>query len=315
MQEKISIVVPIYNVEKELDRCLQSLLRQTYKNIEIILVDDGSPDRCPLLCDEYAQKDSRVRVIHKKNGGLSDARNVGLQATTGEYVLYIDSDDYIDLDSCERFLKATEQQKVDIVVGSAIMEKSDGSCEKMLHTATPSGIIYNASEFIEKSIRAYQWYAPACFNMYRRDFLLQNELFFKVGIYFEDMQMLPRVFLAAQKIACIDGVFYHYVVRENSIMTSQKDIKKKNNSIQNLREWKEQFDQVYDEKVKKILYGMLLKCYLHECRIYNITTWEIEGINIKFVMKYSLNFREKLKGVVFTFFPYIFVKVKRGINE
>ena len=95
----------------------------------------------PLLCDEYAQKDSRVRVIHKKNGGLSDARNVGLQATTGEYVLYIDSDDYIDLDSCERFLKATEQQKVDIVVGSAIMEKSDGSCEEMLHTATPSGII------------------------------------------------------------------------------------------------------------------------------------------------------------------------------
>lgn len=103
MQEKISIVVPIYNVEKELDRCLQSLLRQTYKNIEIILVDDGSPDRCPLLCDEYAQKDSRVRVIHKKNGGLSDARNVGLQATTGEYVLYIDSDDYIDLDHVKDF--------------------------------------------------------------------------------------------------------------------------------------------------------------------------------------------------------------------
>ena len=134
MQGKISIIVPVYKVEEELERCVQSLVNQTYKNIEIILVDDGSPDRCPLLCDEYAQKDSRVRVIHKKNGGLSDARNVGLQATTGEYVLYIDSDDYIDLDSCERFLKATEQQKVDIVVGSAIMEKSDGSCEEMLHT-------------------------------------------------------------------------------------------------------------------------------------------------------------------------------------
>ena len=109
MQGKISIIVPVYKVEEELERCVQSLVNQTYKNIEIILVDDGSPDRCPLLCDEYAQKDSRVRVIHKKNGGLSDARNVGLQATTGEYVLYIDSDDYIDLDSCERFLKATEQ--------------------------------------------------------------------------------------------------------------------------------------------------------------------------------------------------------------
>ena len=83
MQGKISIIVPVYKVEEELERCVQSLVNQTYKNIEIILVDDGSPDRCPLLCDEYAQKDSRVRVIHKKNGGLSDARNVGLQATTG----------------------------------------------------------------------------------------------------------------------------------------------------------------------------------------------------------------------------------------
>lgn len=309
MQEKISIVVPIYNVEKELDRCLQSLLRQTYKNIEIILVDDGSPDRCPLLCDEYAQKDSRVRVIHKKNGGLSDARNVGLQATTGEYVLYIDSDDYIDLDSCERFLKATEQQKVDIVVGSAIMEKSDGSCEEMLHTATPSGIIYNASEFIEKSIRAYQWYAPACFNMYRRDFLLQNELFFKVGIYFEDMQMLPRVFLSAQKIACIDGVFYHYVVRDNSIMTSKKDIKKQSDSIQNLREWKEQFDHVQDAELRKILYGMLVKCYLHECRVYGITKWEIDGVDFKFVVNNSLNFKEKIKGLLFALLPKCYVRV------
>lgn len=129
--------------------------------------------------------------------------------------------------------------------------------------------------------------------MYRRDFLLQNELFFKVGIYFEDMQMLPRVFLAAQKIACIDGVFYHYVVRDNSIMTSKKDIKKQSDSIQNLREWKEQFDHVQDAKLRKILYGMLVKCYLHECRVYGITKWEIDGVDFKFVVNNSLNFKRK----------------------
>ena len=306
---EISVIVPVYKVEKYLPQCIDSILAQTFTDFELLLVDDGSPDRCGEICEEYAGKDTRIRVFHQANAGLSCARNTGLMNACGRYVTFIDSDDYIDLDSCERLLKATEQQKVDIVVGSAIMEKSDGSCEEMLHTATPSGIIYNASEFIEKSIRAYQWYAPACFNMYRRDFLLQNELFFKVGIYFEDMQMLPRVFLAAQKIACMDGVFYHYVVRENSIMTSQKDTKKKNNSIQNLREWKEQFDHVQDAELRKILYGMLVKCYLHECRVYGITKWEIDGVDFKFVVNNSLNFKEKIKGLLFALLPKCYVRV------
>src|SRR5699024_8305216 len=106
MQGKISIIVPVYKVENELDRCVQSLMKQTYKNIEIILVDDGSPDQCPKLCEQYAKEDERIRVIHKKNGGLSDARNAGLNLARGEYVLYVDSDDYIEVDSCERLINA-----------------------------------------------------------------------------------------------------------------------------------------------------------------------------------------------------------------
>ena len=95
---KISIIVPVYKVEHELDRCVKSLLGQTYKNIEIILVDDGSPDCCPKMCDEFARKDNRVKVVHKRNGGLSDARNAGLKVASGEYVLYVDSYDYIEID-------------------------------------------------------------------------------------------------------------------------------------------------------------------------------------------------------------------------
>ena len=106
------------------------------------------------------------------------------------------------------------------------MEKSDG-CEMLVHTATPSGIIYDAKEFIKKAIKAYQWYAPAWLNMYRREYLLKNGLYFKKGIYFEDMQMLPRGFLPAKKITCMDGVFYHYIIRENSIMAPKKNEKKK----------------------------------------------------------------------------------------
>ena len=91
---KISIIVPIYNVEKYIRKCIESIINQTYRNIEIILVDDGSPDNCGKICDEYAKKDSRVKVIHKKNGGLSDARNKGTEVATGEYIMYVDSDDY-----------------------------------------------------------------------------------------------------------------------------------------------------------------------------------------------------------------------------
>lgn len=183
VQNKVSIIVPVYKVERELDRCVQSLFKQTYNNLEIILVDDGSPDKCPELCENYAEMDKRVKDIHKENGGLSDARNAGLKQATGEYILYVDSDDYIDLDTCERFIKAAGNQKIDIIVGNAIMEKSDGK-EMMIHSATPSGITYTAKQFIMSAVKAYQWYAPAWLNMYRRDFLLDNQLYFKIGLLY-----------------------------------------------------------------------------------------------------------------------------------
>ena len=302
MQGKISIIVPVYKVEKELDRCVQSLLKQTYKNLEIILVDDGSPDQCPELCENYAEIDKRVKVIHKENGGLSDARNAGLKQATGEYILYVDSDDYIDLDTCERFIKAAGNQKIDIIVGNAVMEKKDG-IELMLHSATPSGVIYTAKEFIMSAVNSYQWYAPAWLNMYRRKFLLDNELYFKKGIYFEDVQMLPRVFLPAKKITCIDGTFYHYIIRENSIMTSQRDGKKKNDSVKNLKEWKNQFDLLDDKALQKCMYGMLVKMYIHECQLYDIHGFVIDGMDFSFCFKNALNKKEKIKTVLFGKMP------------
>lgn len=307
MQDKVSIIVPVYKVERELDRCVQSLFKQTYKNLEIILVDDGSPDQCPKLCENYAEMDKRVKVIHKENGGLSDARNAGLKQASGEYILYVDSDDYIDLDACERFIKAADNQKIDIIVGNAIMEKPDGK-EMMIHSAIPTGIIYTAKQFIMSAVNAYQWYAPAWLNMYRREFLLDNQLYFKRGIYFEDVQMLPRVFLPAKKITCVDGTFYHYIIRENSIMTSQKDEKKKNDSIQNLKEWKEQFDLIDDVALKKCLYGMLVKMYIHECRKYGITTHEIEGMNARFIFDNCLNYKERLKSAMWLCFSKLLIK-------
>ena len=106
MEELISVIVPIYKVEAYLERCIRSIVNQTYKNLEIILVDDGSPDSCPDICDVWKEKDDRIKVIHKKNGGLSDARNAGMQIMTGTYISYIDSDDWVANDMYEKMMYA-----------------------------------------------------------------------------------------------------------------------------------------------------------------------------------------------------------------
>ena len=113
---KISVIIPVYNVEEYLDKCVTSVLNQTYKNLEIILVDDGSPDNCPKMCDEWAKKDKRIKVVHKKNGGLSDARNSGIEVCTGEYIGFVDSDDYIDKQMYKELLKRIESTNSDMVM-------------------------------------------------------------------------------------------------------------------------------------------------------------------------------------------------------
>ena len=110
----ISVIVPVYRTEAYLDRCIESIVDQTYTNLEIILVDDGSPDRCPQMCDEWARRDTRIRVIHKKNGGLSDARNAGMAAATGEYIGFVDSDDWIKPDMFRLLYEKMEQMQSDI---------------------------------------------------------------------------------------------------------------------------------------------------------------------------------------------------------
>lgn len=114
MEPKISVIVPVYNVEQVLSKCVDSILNQTYKNLEVILVDDGSPDNCPLLCDEYTKRDSRIVVIHKMNGGLSSARNSGIEAATGDFITFVDSDDWIAIDRFEYEIALLDKYNADV---------------------------------------------------------------------------------------------------------------------------------------------------------------------------------------------------------
>lgn len=309
MKSSISIIVPIYKVESYLDRCINSLVGQTYKNIEIILVDDGSPDKCPQKCDDWAAKNSRIVVIHKENGGLSDARNAGIKRASGDYLLFVDSDDYIELDSCEKFIEIADKTQADIIVGNALQENPRGLIH-MDRTNLEEGRLYSSTDFIKLAINAREWYAPAWFSLYKRSMYKEKHLEYTKGLLHEDMEMLPRVFFAAQTVSYLNEEFYHYVTRDDSIMGSANKQKNGKHIMKIYAEWKSLFDSVEDTELKRLLYGFLVKCYLRSVRELQMTDGiRIDGINNKFIFKYGLDSKEKLKAVLFAISPRMYTRL------
>lgn len=309
MKSSISIIVPIYKVESYLDRCINSLVTQTYDNIEIILVDDGSPDKCPQKCDDWAARDSRIVVIHKENGGLSDARNAGIKRARGDYLLFVDSDDYIEPDSCEKFIGIANKTQADIVVGNAVHETSQGDVH-MNRTNLEEGHLYSNTEFIKLAIRAREWYAPAWFSLYKRTVYKENRLEYKKGLLHEDMEMLPRVFFAAQTVSFLNEEFYHYVDRDDSIMGSSSKEKNGQHIMEIYAGWKQLFDDTEDTELRNLLYGFLVKCYLRSVKeLKMVDGIRVDGINKKFIFKYGLDAKEKFKAVLFDISPKLYTRL------
>lgn len=304
---KISIIVPVYNVEHELSRCVDSILNQSYTNIEVILVDDGSTDRCPSICDAFVMKDRRVRVIHKPNGGLSSARNAGLREASGEWVLYVDSDDYILNDSCERLIAVGAKYDCDIVSADAIREFNGGR-EYMVHGSLADGKCYPSRDFIIKTVKPCEWYAPAWLNLYKRSFLIENNLFFVEGLLHEDMEMQPRVFLAAKTVAYCAYPFYRYVDRASSIMNASKVDERVTAMEWIYSNWKSKFEAIEDGELARALNGHLAKCYLHSCCEFgHVLT--VAGITNVYLLNSSLNAKEFIKAIFFSIVPSIYIKV------
>ena len=205
MDKKISVIVPVYKVEKYLHKCVDSIINQTYQNLEIILVDDGSPDNCGAICDEYAAKDSRVRVIHKENGGVSSARNAGLDICTGDYIGFADSDDWIEPDMYEILLSILDQTRSDM----SIVSFSDGSRPKeqpKIETLTP----------VEARIQMHlgcKFQGHVCTKLAKRE-CYANVHFPEEITICEDTVVTGELLLKCKKIAFCNLPCYHYV--ENS---------------------------------------------------------------------------------------------------
>ena len=213
-ESQISVIVPVYNVEKYLARCVASILAQTYENLEVILVDDGATDRSGLICDEFASKDSSVKVIHKKNGGLSSARNAGLETAAGEYIAFVDSDDWIEPDAYAHMMQLMKKHQVKLVCGGRY-DVSGKTGERKVGLCPKREEVISGEELAG---RIFLWAgcdSSACDKLYHRSLL--EHFRYPEGKVCEDVPVTYKIVLQAERVAMSDRPFYNYYHRAGSI--------------------------------------------------------------------------------------------------
>jgi glycosyltransferase involved in cell wall biosynthesis len=209
---KISVIVPVYKVEKYLDKCIESIINQTYSNLEIILVDDGSPDNCPKICDNWAKKDNRIKVIHKKNGGLSEARNYGLNEASGNYVGFVDSDDIISQDMYEKMFKLLNDTKADISVCKFKRFKEN---EVLKFNNNDDDINFYTKDKALESLLVDKLTSHICNKLFKIE-LFEN-IEFPIGYKYEDIRTTYKIFEKANLVVETREELYGYLIRNDSI--------------------------------------------------------------------------------------------------
>lgn len=218
MKSLVSIIVPVYNVEKYIVACITSIQTQTYENLEIILVDDGTPDNSGKICDEFAQKDERIKVIHKTNGGLSSARNAGLDIATGDYIMFVDSDDYLSDNAVELLVRDSQKYDADFV--QFFLFHTSCTEYSMKHTDENYNVelITDIRQMYWKMFKTAGSGESACSKLYKKK--LFDGLRFKEGIIHEDVYFALSMIQKAKRALYLDASPYYYIVHPNSIITS-----------------------------------------------------------------------------------------------
>lgn len=329
MPSKVSIVVPIYKVEKYLRRCVDSIINQTYRNLEIILVDDGSPDKCGQIIDEYKEKDSRIISLHKKNGGLSDARNYGMKYVTGEYIFFLDSDDYIKSETIETLINLSLKYQADIVQGGFYYKYENYLLyDDRYYKEDSDPIILDNKELmyeliVNERVKNFAWG-----KLYKTDLI--KDLLFEKGVLFEDVFWAHNVMSRVKKYVICHKPLTYYVQREDSIVANYsvrnldiiKGMKVRHKFIE--ENYSEFINESYTLLLKTMLmhYNLLMKNkskdsdkkYRKEIEEYIITNY--------CTLKKAVTNKKELKGQLFLFricpslneFIVIFNKVLRKIN-
>ena len=300
---KLSIIVPIYNVAPYLRKCVDSLITQDISDYEIILVDDGSPDECPQICDEYVEKYDSIRVVHQENAGLSAARNSGINVAMGDYILFVDSDDYLQPNILGTLMEQAERDNLDVLrfryqnvkeSGEAFAPYKDMTNYNDYSVTATDGLTF-LNERMSTQCYAWQFVVKAE--------IVRQELF-TPGIYFEDTDWTPRMLLRAKHVASTDLVVYNYLWREGSITLSQKDLAKMRKQLDDkiailgrLNEWgnavpdRRWFDGMISGLVINIV-GIIASTFYQERKQY---IKQIKALNILPITTYHIAPRAQRK--------------------
>ncbi len=310
MNDKVSVIIPIYNVEKYLRRCIESIIAQTYYNLEIILVDDGSPDKCPEICDDYALKDKRIKVIHKQNGGISDARNAGLKIFTGDYVYFFDSDDFVEKNLIEVALENAVATSSDVVIFNyyKVDEFDNLLATSNFKTGTYEIGDHNRIDYIVNIFTTYKIGCEVWNRLYKAEFIRNNNLlFWKELKVAEDYGFNLHVAFHANKITCISNALYYYLLRKGSAMSKAGEEPRLSDSLTVCKLLEERimpslrntgWYKNYTILFYSIMCGQIRELTLENYKnsIYLIGDLEYLHLNIKRVIKYLRSSIIKYRG-------------------
>jgi len=306
----ITIIIPVYNVENYLSECVESVIAQSYKNLEIILVDDGSKDSSGKICDELATKDDRIKVIHKENGGLSDARNVGIEASSGDFICFVDSDDIIDKNFVLIHYNALISNEADLSVClyKKFVDKSE--LLNLNQTKNPEIVKMNKNELINQLfLRNNIHYICACTKMYKKQIF--NDLRFDKGRLYEDEFIVYKVFNSCENAVFINSELYFYRGRPGSI-TRQASFKEKNlDSFYAIESCYNFFKNTeFEQPALNRLVNSTAYSYC-AAKSVNAEKKILKFLFTKFKEYYKINKQKTLKQRAFRLFPNLICKLKR----
>lgn len=296
---KFTVIVPVYNVEEYLQECLESIINQDYNDIEIILVEDGSTDRSKEICDIYANKDCRIKVVYKSNSGLSAARNTGLDVCSGKYIMFLDSDDYLENKKViSNFVKIFEENNCDLIYGAYTgfndIKHDMRINKKNINISNEDIENLDTEEAILKIFDSKSYQCTAYTKIYKRSLIESNKLRFKEGIYHEDEEWTPRVLIKSSKIYIYKEPFYMRRYRPDSIMTSRDDLKIQNRIRDML--WIAKYMVSYIEKeCKKKKLVIKLNQYFGSFLLSSIKLYDvIDSKEIRYAVKKNIKDNYKL---------------------
>lgn len=316
-----SIIIPVYNVERYLTECMNSILSQSFNSFEIILVDDGSTDKSPAICDDFASMDQRIRVIHKPNGGQSSARNVGTQIARGEYIIYIDSDDFIiDQDFLKKITEVADGRDIVFYKHKKFEDISKRFSEcSYSFTFMDENTPYMDS--LKKMITQDAFFGMPWNKCIRRKMITDNDIHFEEGLTGEDMDWIYYVILNSKSLITIDEPFIAYRQRENSV-TSAVKIKNLNDYVMILEKWyKRANGDVYSDKEKNIILASLAKYYSNLLIMYTRVKdstkhdYDTRIKDLSPLLRYGLSRRPRLIAKIYPFLGFRMIVVMLSVLD